>query len=131
MLLLAQFVVLSTFKEVATMNGPLQFETVETSKQMLDRLYGKSGMKCTILVPLPDSTEKHPLEIIVTPLRGDDDEVHEIVGGDRSYRTTARFTSSGDSFEVEVVIRYHDHETRPATVFVSQDAERIIAENRY
>lgn len=113
------------------MNGPFQFETVETSEQMLAKLYGRDDPTCLIVVPLPDTDEVHELPLIVSPVSGNDDEVYEIVGGDRAYRTTARLTSAGDSFAVDVVVRYYDHEMRPATLFVSPEVDRIIKENRY
>ncbi|HEU0266244.1 MAG TPA: hypothetical protein VFQ70_01305 [Candidatus Saccharimonadaceae bacterium] len=113
------------------MDGPLQFETVESSYVMLDKLYGRKSPVCDILVPLPGSNELHAMQLIVTPMEDDEGKIHEVVGGDRSYRTTARLTPTGDSFEVEVVIRYHGHKSRPATIFISQEVERIISENRY
>lgn len=115
------------------MNGPLQFETAEPSSEVLAALYETSQefSSCHILVPLPDDAVKHPMTLFLRTKKEDETHDYQIMGGDRAYRTQAKLSPSGDAFDVDVVIRYHNHTTRPATVFVSQEIESIIKEHRY
>lgn len=117
------------------MNGSLRYETVEYGEEIKDKLYDVDAsddvFACHITVPT--ATAKVILDFYLERMRGE--HAYELANKDRIYRTTGRLSRAGDHFPVDVIIRYGTDDTPErktrATISISEEMNRIIAENRY
>ena len=111
-----------------------RFTTVESGLDVLRKLYADTEDRIfavTILVPVADSDTLHDVELelfITRKYHGP--HIFEAVNGDRTYRTVARFSREGESFEIDVMIPHRESDTVGATILVSPQVNDVIRNTR-
>jgi hypothetical protein len=113
------------------MSGSLRYETVESGRVILERLYLNNREEpfftCTIKAPLPrlDTVEDGTLQIDLKRLYNRP-HAHQAQDGERHYVTVARFTGDVWEFGVEVIIHAREADTVGATIAMSPEAVVIF-----
>lgn len=106
----------------------LRYETAESGREILDLLYDTTGFfKCTIRIPVrePDRVTDTELPLYIEALGQSDPHTYQLANGDRIYRTSARLDVNGESFPVDVIIRYHGTRIERAVISVSEQANKV------
>lgn len=122
----------SNYEGGEIMSGSMRYTTVESSREILTRLYENDAkdrfFACRIIVPTPrlDAVEDRELTIYLSRLY-DTSFSYQMRNGDRIYRTIAKLTPDEETFGVDVVIRSREASVVGATLSLSDEVNRIIA----
>ncbi len=111
-----------------------RYATSEPALEVLRQLYtnGKDRIfpvHISIPVASNDDVEDVELELFITR-KYHGPPIFEAVNGDRTYRTTARFSPDGESFEIDVIIPRREKATVGATLLLSGEVNNIINNRR-
>lgn len=116
------------------MSGSMEYITVASSLEVLTALYENNPVEryfeCPILVQAPrlDGAEESALTLYVSRIY-DAGHSYQHANGDRVYRTVAQLEPNGKPFDIDVIIRSREASLVGATISISDEVTRIIAES--